>query len=88
MSEIIKEIGYAEALAKEFRSRGAFLARELYWNLFEAHTVEHVLADHRAHFLDHHSYYEWAKFIVSTKDQSPEETCAEILDLVTPGASA
>lgn len=29
-----KEIGYDEALAKEFRARGGFLAQVLYWNLF------------------------------------------------------
>ncbi len=139
-----KEIGYDEALAREFRQRGGFLALVLYWNLFEAYTVERVLADHRncvfdfgagvyeshesfmrvqraltpyrnvilllpssdnaeslrilnerdtdpptdlnfdfnAHFLDQHSYYDLAKFTVYTNGKTPDETCAEVLDLV------
>ena len=138
-----EEIGYDETLAKEFRARGGFLALYLYWNLFDAYTLERVLADHRkcvidlgagiyeshemfarvqralqpyrnvilllpspdkaeslriltdrdsdppndlnfdfnAHFLDQHSYYDLAKFIVYTKGKTPEETCAEILAL-------
>ena len=145
-----REIGYDEALAKEFRVRGGFLALALYWNLFEAYTVERVLADHRncvidfgagvyeshetfarvqrallpyrnvilllpsadkaeslrilaerdnhppadlnfdfnAHCLEHHTYYDLAKFTVYTKDKTPAETCAAILDLITPGMLA
>jgi shikimate kinase len=145
-----REIGYDEALAGEFRARGGFLALVLYWNLFEAYTIERVLAEHRncvidfgagvyeshetfvrvqrallpyrnvilllpsadkaeslrilgerdseppsdlnfdfnAHFLDQHSYYDLAKFTVHTKGKSPEETCTEILTLITPRASA
>ncbi len=40
--------------------------------------------DFNAHFLDQHSYYDLAKFIVYTKGKTPEETCAEILALTTP----
>jgi adenylate kinase family enzyme len=35
-----QEIGYDETLAKEFRARGGFLALYLYWNLFDAYTIE------------------------------------------------
>jgi len=145
-----KEVGYDEALAREFRKRGGFLALVLYWNLFEAYTVERVLAEHRncifdfgaaiyessesfarvqralapyrnvilllpsadkaeslrilaerdgdppsdlnfdfdAHFLAQHSYFDLAKFTVYTKDRTPAETCAEILDLIAPGIIA
>jgi shikimate kinase len=145
-----REIGYDEMLAKEYRARGGFLALVLYWNLFEAYTIERVLAEHQhcvidfgagvyesretfarvqrallpyrnvilllpstdkaeslqilaerdsdppadlnfdfnAHFLDHHSYYDLAKFIVYTKGKSPGETCAEILRLIAPGTVA
>lgn len=145
-----KEIGYDEALAQEFRARGGFLALVLYWNLFEAYTIERVLADHRncvfdfgagiyesresfarvqralqpyrnvilllpspdkaeslrilserdtqpptdlnfdfnAHFLDQHSYYDLAKFIVYTRGKSPDESCTEILSLIAPDVTA
>jgi shikimate kinase len=36
--------------------------------------------DLNKHFLEHHSNYELAKFIVYTKDKSPEETCNEIIN--------
>ncbi len=34
-------------------------------------------------FLRHHTYYDLAKFTVYTRGRTPEETCAEILKLVT-----
>ena len=42
-----KEIGYDEELAQEIRRLGGFLALVLYWNLFDAHAVERLLAEHR-----------------------------------------
>lgn len=44
--------------------------------------------DFNAHFLEHHTYYDLAKFTVYTKDKTPAETCAEILDLISPGTLA
>ena len=41
-----KEIGYDERLAKQFRTAGGFLALTLYWQLFDAYSVERVLAEH------------------------------------------
>lgn len=38
--------------------------------------------DFNAHFLNHHSYYDLAKFIVYTKDKTPADTCREILQFV------
>lgn len=35
------------------------------------------------HFINHHSNYDLAKFTVYTKDKTPEETCSEILDLIS-----
>ena len=35
------------------------------------------------HFIKHHSNYDFAKFIVYTKGKTPEETCEEILRLIT-----
>lgn len=141
-----QEIGYDEALAKTIRQQGSFLALVLYWQLFDAHAIERVLADHtncvidfgagagicesrelfarvqqalipypnvflllpspdraeslqilrerdtaplaglkfdfNAHFLQHHGYYDLAKFTVYTKDRTPAESCAEILQLL------
>ena len=42
-----QEIGYDDALAKEIRAHGGFLALVLYWNLFDAYAVERLLAEHR-----------------------------------------
>jgi adenylate kinase family enzyme len=41
-----KEIGYDERLAKQIRAAGGFLALTLYWQLFDAYSVERVLAEH------------------------------------------
>jgi adenylate kinase family enzyme len=41
-----KEIGYDERLAKQIRVAGGFLALTLYWQLFDAYSVERVLAEH------------------------------------------
>ena len=41
-----KEIGYDERLAKQVRAAGGFLALTLYWQLFDAYSVERVLAEH------------------------------------------
>ena len=142
-----KEIGYDEELSKELRRRGGFLARVLYWNLFGAHAIERLLAEHRdcvfdfgagpfsfesdelitrvkqalapypnvvlilpspdlgesirilderlagepvelnfdftARFVKHPANHDLAKFTVYTKGKTPEETCDEILGLVT-----
>jgi hypothetical protein len=37
------------------------------------------------HFIRHHSNYDLAKYIVYTKDKTPEETCDEILSWVRGG---
>lgn len=41
-----REIGYDDTLAKTIRRQGGFLALVLYWQLFDAHTIERVLAEH------------------------------------------
>ena len=41
-----KEIGYDARLAKQIRAAGGFLALMLYWQLFDAYSVERVLAEH------------------------------------------
>src|SRR5512141_136935 len=46
------ECGYDEALAKEIRTRGGFLALFLYWQLFDAHAVERLLEEHRRCVID------------------------------------
>lgn len=48
----MQEIGYRKELDNEFRQRGGFLARALYWQLFGAHTVERFLAEHEGGVLD------------------------------------
>jgi hypothetical protein len=42
----MREIGYDEALAQAFRATGGFLAKALYWQLFNAYVVERFLAEH------------------------------------------
>jgi hypothetical protein len=57
----MKEIGYDEDLDKEFRHKGGFLARALYWQLFGPHVVERFLADHDGGVMDlggGHTVYE------------------------------
>jgi hypothetical protein len=39
------------------------------------------------HFVKHHSNYDLAKYIVYTKDKTPEQTSEEILAQIDPGAS-
>ncbi len=39
------------------------------------------------HFVKHHSNHDLAKYIVYTKDQTPEQTSEEILAQIDPGAS-
>lgn len=41
-----EEIGYDAALAQQIRDRGGFLALALYWQFFDAYSVERVLADY------------------------------------------
>ena len=41
--------------------------------------------DINKHFITHASNYELAKFIVYTADRTPEDSCAEILHLITAG---
>ena len=48
----MKEIGYDEDLDREFRQRGGFLARSLYWQLFGAYVVERFLAEHHGGVMD------------------------------------
>src|SRR5690606_32472802 len=38
------------------------------------------------HFIKHPSNHKLAKYIVYTKEKTPEETCDEILEFVTPKA--
>jgi hypothetical protein len=40
------EIGYDDGLAQTIRRQGGFLALMLYWQLFDAYSVERVLAEH------------------------------------------
>ncbi len=42
-----REIGYDEALATTIRQQGGFLALVLYWQLFDAHAIERVLAEYQ-----------------------------------------
>ena len=58
-----------EILNERLNERAAFL-RNLKPNINE-------------HFLKHHSNYDLAKFIVYTKGKTPEETCEEILRLIS-----
>jgi hypothetical protein len=41
-----QEIGYNQDLAHEIRQRGGMLALAVYWQLFDAYSVERVVADH------------------------------------------
>jgi shikimate kinase len=41
-----EEIGYDAELARTIRQHGGFLALTLYWQLFDAYSVERVLAEH------------------------------------------
>ena len=41
--------------------------------------------DINEHFITHASNYELAKFVVYTADRTPEDSCAEILHLITTG---
>lgn len=57
----MKEIGYDEDLDNEFRQKGGFLARALYWQLFGPYTVERFLAEYEGGILDlggGHTVYE------------------------------
>ncbi|HEX9117359.1 MAG TPA: shikimate kinase [Anaerolineae bacterium] len=54
------EIGYDEALAREIRLRGGFLALVLYWNLFDAHAAERLLAEHRGCVVDFGAAIYWS----------------------------
>ena len=47
-----REIGYDDELAKTIRQQGGFLALVLYWQLFDAHAIERVLAEHQNCILD------------------------------------
>jgi shikimate kinase len=146
-----EEIGYSAELAQTIRQQGGLLALVLYWQLFDAYSVERVLIEHpnsvidfgagvgvyesqeqfvrvqqalagyrnrflllpsldrreslqilrerddeppsdlnfdfNAHFLAHHGYYDLAKFTIYTKGRTPAESCAEIVALITGGAS-
>jgi shikimate kinase len=41
-----EQIGYDAELAQTIRQQGGFLALALYWQLFDAYSVERVLAEH------------------------------------------
>lgn len=55
-----KEIGYDERLAQGIRSRGGFLALVLYWNLFDAHAAERLLAEHLGCVFDFGAAIYWS----------------------------
>ena len=42
-----REIGYDHELSNELRRRGGFVARVLYWSLFNAYAIERLLSEHR-----------------------------------------
>jgi shikimate kinase len=44
--------------------------------------------DFHVHFVTHHSNYDLAKHIVYTEGKTPEETCAEIVEIITSGCQA
>jgi shikimate kinase len=44
--------------------------------------------DFHEHFVTHHSNYDLAKHIVYTEGKTPEETCAEIVEIITGGRQA
>jgi shikimate kinase len=44
--------------------------------------------DFHQHFVNHHSNYDLAKHIVYTEGKTPEETCAEIVEIITSGSQA
>ena len=44
--------------------------------------------DFHEHFVTHHSNYDLAKHIVYTEGKTPEETCAEIVEIITGGRRA
>jgi len=44
--------------------------------------------DFHEHFVTHHSNYDLAKHIVYTEGKTPEETCAEIVEIITSGREA
>lgn len=47
-----REIGYDDALAKEIRQKGGFLALRYYWQLFDAYSVERVLEEYPRGVID------------------------------------
>ncbi len=56
-----REIGYTEALARQIRQTGGFVALVFYWKQFDAHAVERVLAEHPNCIIDFgagHSVYD------------------------------
>ncbi len=59
-----KEIGYDERLAQEIRSQGGFLALVLYWNLFDAHAAERLLAEHLGCVFDFGAAIYWSDEIL------------------------
>ena len=44
--------------------------------------------DFHEHFVKHHSNYDLAKHIVYTEGKAPEETCAEIVEIIMRGRQA
>ena len=44
--------------------------------------------DFHEHFVTHHSNYDLARHIVYTEGKTPEETCAEIVEIITSGRQA
>jgi adenylate kinase family enzyme len=56
-----REIGYDDALAREIRQKGGFVALVFYWKQFDAYAVERVLSEHHRCVMDFgagHSVYE------------------------------
>ncbi|HEU4321569.1 MAG TPA: hypothetical protein VFS21_00335 [Roseiflexaceae bacterium] len=47
-----EQIGYSHSLAQQLRERGGMLALVLYWQLFDAYSVERVLDDYPGAVID------------------------------------
>jgi hypothetical protein len=65
-----EEIGYDAALARTLRQQGGFLALMLYWRLFDAYSVERVLAEHPNCVID------FGPASASTKATSSSPACS------------
>lgn len=57
--------------------------RQEFLRVHEFEPMPHPNFDFNAYLLHHYGYYDLAKFTVYTKDKTPEETCDEILGMIT-----